>query len=255
MSVINQTIPPSECVVVDNDSSDGTYDVCKKFNSKVKCVNISLVQDIADYRQAISVMEGVKLATLMTPNWKYLLKQDADVELAPNYVESLISEMEKDHDLGICVGYPPSAQIIKLYDSAKLYKRNCWDQIKGLQPSFAYDIYAVLLATQSGWKVKIIPEAHFKDLRPSRFPLSRWVTMGLIRRAHKFPLAYTVSAAFRTVIYGYPFIIGPIAMVIAHMLSPYRIERLNPKQVKRYALDEIKMYWNQIFGKNSASKL
>lgn len=244
-SVINQTVQPSACVVVDNDSVDGTSDVCRNYLSKVKYVKISLDHEIVGHRQAISVMEGVKLATDLNPNWKYILKQDADVELTPNYVETLISAMEEDHNLGICVGYPPSERIKKLYDSAKLYRRECWDQIGGLQLCVAHDIFAVLLANQNGWKVRIIPEAFFKDLRPSKYTFSRWVYVGFSRRAHRFPLIYTVLAALKNILSGHSFIIGPITMVLAYLLSSYKIKELDPESVKRYALEEIKMYWKQ----------
>jgi len=34
-------------------------------------------------------------------------------------------------------------------------------------------------------------------------------------------------------------------MVLAHLLSSYKIKELDPESVKRYALEEIKMYWKQ----------
>ena len=87
-SLMTQTIQLSVCVVVDNDSVDGTSDVCRKFNSKVRYIKIRLDDDIPGHRQALSVLLGVKHATNLYPNWKYLLKQDADAELTPNYVEA-----------------------------------------------------------------------------------------------------------------------------------------------------------------------
>jgi len=222
--------------------------VCRKFNSKVRYIKIHLDDDIPGHRQVLSVLLGVKHATNLYPNWKYLLKQDADAELTPNYVEALISTMEKDHNLGICVGYPPSERIRKLYDSAKLYRRECWDKIGGLQPNTAHDIHAILLAFQNGWKVKIVREACFKDLRPSKYTLSRWASVGFTRRAHKFPLTYTVLLAFKNIVVGRPFIIGPIAMILAHLLSSYKINELDPESVERYALEEIRMYWKHYIG-------
>lgn len=200
--------------------------------------------------QAYALIAGVLTASYEVLDWEYLLKFDGDTIVPTNYVERLIAKMERDPKLGICSGMPYNEKIrlARASDAAKLYRRECWDDIQGLDILHAFDSHALLKAAQAGWRTRTIPTISFMEMRPSRkYGLDRWVLTGFARASFGLPLYHTVLAAAKNFRWGWPPIINVITTILAHIVNPWpRTPNLDPDWVKRHAINEVRFFLKEL---------
>lgn len=248
-SVLNQTVPPKACVLSDDGSSDRTPLIAAGEGAEVLYYRKPRY-NMRGVNQAYALIAGVLTASYEVPDWEYLLKFDGDTIVPPNYVERLIAKMERDPKLGICSGMPYNEKIrlARASDAAKLYRRECWDDIQGLDILHAFDSHALLKAAQAGWRTRTIPTISFMEMRPSRkYGLDRWVLTGFARASFGLPLYHTVLAAAKNIRWGWPPIINVITTILAHIVNPWpRTPNLDPDWVKRHAINEVRFFLKEL---------
>lgn len=249
-SVINQTIPPKICLLVDDGSTDNTPELAAQEGAEVLYYHRPRYK-MRGVNQAYALIAGVLSASYDFPDWKYLFKFDGDTVLPPYYVEHLLNVMEKDPRLGICAGKPANEKIrlARASDAAKLYRRECWDEIKGIDIWIAFDSHALLKAAQAGWRTATIPTVTFQELRPSgKYGLTRWVLTGFERASFGLPLYHTVLAAAKNIIWGWPPILNFFATIFAHILNNWSpAPNLDKGWVRRFAISEVTNFMREIW--------
>jgi len=251
-SVLNQSIPPEICVLSDDGSDDDTPIIAEKLGAKVFYNGIKRF-NMGAINQVLALNHGVLRATMKHPEWEFLLKFDADVKLPSTYVEQIIAVMEEKPRLGICSGQPDNEKLrlARESDAAKIYRRQCWDDINGLDIWVAFDSHAILKAAQAGWSSETINTIPFKELRPSgKYSLKRWIITGFERASFGFPLYHTILASTKNVKWASPPILNVIATIFSHILNPWpKDPNLDQKWVRdEYAVNEIRFYINRITG-------
>src|SRR5262245_58939979 len=107
-SVRAQTLPPAAWVVVDDGSTDQTPRILEECSRRLGYLRVVRRAD----RCRRSVGPGVVsafyegLASVELDRFDYLCKLDADLDLPPRYVETLIERMETNPRIGTCSGKP-----------------------------------------------------------------------------------------------------------------------------------------------------
>jgi len=243
--VLSQSSPPAAYVVVDDGSTDKTPQILEQFkdvdvvrpgNPRHRTRGVNL---------AWALNAGIKKATELVPDWDYLLKVDADSVIPPNYLTSLIHRFEENPRLGLASGTPQDEKVWRgrASDGAKVYRRECWDDIKHFVPCNAFDTVALLQAKRFGWVVESYPEIRYMQLRTwRRESLSRWILSGRSRYYLGFPSWHTFLIAIVYVTHS-PRIIGSLSMFLAHLLTAVGgLKRPFPAQfyefMKKYAVWE-----------------
>ncbi len=253
-SILKQTVSPNVFVVVDDSSEDGTIEYLKTVNVLTLRFEAPRIQ-IRGINQSQAINMGVSLATKHSPNWEYLLKTDADVVLPPTYVEDLLRIMDNRPEIGIAGGWPLDCQGRKMKirmsrttDGARLYRRECWDEIGGLDTINAFDTHAILKARQAGWETTTIPYIKYKELRTSmKTTVKRWIQSGFSRKSFCFPLWHSIFAALKNIKSGRPVVIGPLILVLSHILSPWpKAPKIDNEWMKRFSTWEIKEFSKEI---------
>lgn len=161
-----QTVVPTECIVVDDGSSDRTGDIADAAAERYPWLHVVHRPD----RGARAVGGGVVEAfysgydTLRTEDYAYLCKLDADLTLPDDYFERVMEKMEADPILGSASGkvFNPSLGMDKLFEeriideqvsgAAKFYRRQCFDDIGGLVQAVMWDGIDFHRARMFGWK-------------------------------------------------------------------------------------------------------
>lgn len=248
-SVLNQTLPPEICLLSDDGSTDKTTEIAEKMDVFV-LKNRRSRYKLSGINQVLALNYGIAKASAEVDDWDYLLKFDADTVIPENYVEYIISKMEQYKTLGICSGKPENEKVrlARASDASKIYKRQCWDDIGGLDVWVAFDSHAILKAAQKGWVTRTIPSIKFRELRPSgKYGLTRWVLTGFERASFGFPLYHTVLASIKNVKWGSPAILNVFATIFSHIVNPWdKAPNLDPEFVKKFAINEVLFFIKEI---------
>ena len=213
--------PPVAYVVVDDASTDTTFEILSEY----KGVEVLRLENPRHETRGVNLAwalnSGMKRATKLVSDWDFILKIDADSLLPKDYFQRIIAEFEKNQRLGVSSGTPYDEMVWRgrASDGAKVYRRECWDDIGHFTPGNAFDTLALIQAKQHGWVVESFPEIKYTQLRTWRMGnLSRWILSGRSRYFLGFPPWHTFLIA---IVYATdrPWILGGLTMFLAHALT------------------------------------
>ena len=218
--VLGQSLAPLFFVVVDDGSRDGTSSIVQSYMGKVKLLRLNIERiPVRGVNQSLALMRGIELASKMAPDWEYLLKLDADSYLTPDYVELLLAEFERDPLLGVASGIPIGEKMWKrrASDGAKVYRRECWNDICGLKAISGFDLYAILNARMKGWGVKSFPEIFYEQKRNwEKGTMKRWMLAGQVRYKFGYSIIHTALASAMSLIKK-PRVMGGLIFFLTHL--------------------------------------
>ena len=171
----------------------------------------------------------------------------------PDYMKHILEKMKENPKLGICSGRPEDEKIrlARASDGAKVYRRKCWNDIKGLDICIAFDSHALIKASQTGWDNGTIDTITFKEMRPTgRYGLKRCILTGFERATFGLPLYHTIFASIKNIRYSKPPIISVLATIFSHIINPWKkAPNLDHDWVKNhYAINEIRFFMNKLLG-------
>ena len=134
-----QTVKLNEIVIVDDASTDNTYEILQKFSNGNNCKIIR--RDQNDERH-VSIVNSLKLASSsLSKDFDYLMILDGDTILEPQYIEKIISKFQEDKKLGIAGGsllrfhnkeknyHFKNIKDDFVFGSNRIYSKKCWFDI------------------------------------------------------------------------------------------------------------------------------
>jgi glycosyltransferase involved in cell wall biosynthesis len=176
--VISQTLPPTKWLVVDDGSTDETARIVRDHAERFDF--ISLVQRPDRGHDAVGggVVEAFNLglSTLRDFDLPYLGKLDADVEVDPDYFETLIKRFEQTAHAGIMSGQnylrvddrleAERHQRFHPVGGARLYSSDCFQQIGGLVATPGWDTLDLIRARMHGYHTEVFDDLRVIHRRP-----------------------------------------------------------------------------------------
>jgi glycosyltransferase involved in cell wall biosynthesis len=245
-AVLSLDPSPDVYVVIDDNSTDKTAKIISEF-PEIKFFKLNNPRhETRGVNLAWALNSGIKKATELVPEWDFLLKVDADSVIPKDYFNKLLEKFNKSSRLGISSGTPYDEMVWRgrASDGAKVYRRECWNDIKHFTPGNAFDTLALIQAKQYGWRVESFPEIKYTQLRTwRRGNINRWILSGRSRYFLGFPVWHTFLIAL---IYSTdrPWIIGGLSMFLAHLLTALgRLDKPYSRQyyefARRYAMWEL----------------
>lgn len=178
-SLANQTLLPRAVIVVDDNSTDSTYQIVQQFVKSHH--NYQLVSNVSSGKH----LPGSKVVNAfycgfkhLPPEYDFVVKLDADLILPKNYFEKIAQTFQSDPTIGMVGGEAyiqtdNGWQLENLTDrdhirgAFKSYRKTCFEQIDGLRPAMGWDTVDELLAKFYGWRVVVLPELKVKHLKPT----------------------------------------------------------------------------------------
>jgi glycosyltransferase involved in cell wall biosynthesis len=197
-SVLNQSVKFDRFVICDDASTDDTAKIIQSYPRVEYIKTVSDKFHISSY----NMVQGLTSAydEIRDDDFKYLFKIDADCVLTdPRYIEKLIHIMEKNSGerLGIVAGVSNSVVIGNVHralDGAKLFLKECFDDIGGLDYIIHWDTHAMLKAYKRGWLVRTVKSLKFYELRDhKRERMYEWFLTGFTRSLQGFTLYHTMG--------------------------------------------------------------
>ena len=179
-SLLDQTCPPYQIIVVDDNSTDETATIAADFAGKdPKIKLITKKGNKGEHLPGSKVIQTFHFGLKhLKTDYDVLCKFDADLIFPPDYLEKLIKTFEKDPKIGMAGGFctiekngqwklESLTNKDHIRGALKAYRNECFNQINGLKPAMGWDTVDELLAQYHGWKVKTINGLHVKHLKPT----------------------------------------------------------------------------------------
>ena len=187
-SVAAQTIRPARWVIVDDGSSDATPSLIDEAARQHDWITATHRQDRGRRLAGSGVMQAffAGLARLDTSSWQFLVKLDGDVTFDSDYFERGFARVAAEPRLGIAgglicnrVGGQVCAEAaddpaFHVRGATKIYRRECWEAIGGLQPATGWDTVDELKANMLGWVTRTFPEIKILHHRPAGAAYGTW---------------------------------------------------------------------------------
>lgn len=235
-SMVRQTLRPTEWLVVDDGSTDGTLQILLEIAQHHTWIHVEQKPDRGERAVGPGVVEAFYYGyeNLWSKDYDYICKLDGDIKFNSRYFESLVSYFEKDPFLGAASGKPfldVNGQLVpeRMNDEMvagqiNFYRRQCFDDIGGFVRQVHWDGIAFHTARMKGWKTKSFTDADLAFIHCRLMGSShRGILNGRIRwgRGQYFmgthPLYIIAIGAYRSV--ERPFVIGGFCIIIGYLWS------------------------------------
>ena len=243
-SVQAQTVQPVQWIIVDDGSTDNGIEIVERYRASMPYLKV-VKRPVTAQRNVgagviIAFNEGLKHVDVP---YDFICKFDVDLELGPQYFETLLRKMDEDPTLGTCSGKayyvdPVSGERRSELcgDEAsvgmtKFYRRECFEQIGGFVAEVGWDGYDCHRARWLGWRALSwdTPPLQFLHLRPMGSS-QKSIHKGRIRHGKgqyhigTHPFFFLVSSAYRS-LKQKPYVIGTLYSVYGYIRASFKRER------------------------------
>jgi len=172
-SVVSQTIPPTEWVIVSDASRDRTEKIIESYAQRHSYIRLLRITEDHPRNFAAQVRAiNLAFALLESTNYEFIGNLDADVSFGSNYFRNLLGRFESNPKLGLAGGIiqerdgwiqkPPLGEIARSVPQAvQLFRRACHDALGGRYRTLRYGgsaTYAEVTARLTGWEVESFPD-------------------------------------------------------------------------------------------------
>lgn len=223
-TMVAQTFPPSQWIIVNDGSTDNTAEVVKQYAQKYDWIVLINHQKKAGHAPGAKVVKAFNLglSTVNIQNYDFVVKLDADLSLPPNYFEKIAHHFYRDARIGLAGGiclvekenqwiYEKIADKEHVRGPIKAYRTACFQEMNGLRPAIGWDTADELISLYHGWKIHVDNTLKVKHHRPTS------QTTGQVKIAVKvgrtfYYLRYgwiiSLLAAFKRSLSSKPFLIS-----------------------------------------------
>lgn len=228
-SVVNQTVSPTQWILVDDNSNDATPEIIKKYSKQYPFITRVSYPEPTKRIPGQGVIRafnyGVQFVT--QENYDFIVKLDADLELPSDYFEILFRAFEEDPELGIVSGVSDETdgRIVKrsirehTYGFSKVYRRSCFEAIRPMDEFKTWDLVDNLKANVKGFKTRIIPEAqvlHLKKMESASGMFCENYLKGFYSGHMRYLPLFALVKGCKTVLER-PYVIGGLIYIIGYL--------------------------------------
>jgi len=162
-AIRGQTTPPTLVFVVDDGSTDRTPNLLHEL--EIQHIHLPRGQLGEPYaRRANAFNLAVNTARNLQPDVPFILKVDGDVEISPNYAESLLSHFTDRIAVvsGVSTQY---RKINSVYNGAVMYRAK---DLPNAPLVYGWDLKLMHSFITRGYTFKVVKNVSYTDLRPTR---------------------------------------------------------------------------------------
>lgn len=162
-SMVAQTLRPTEWVIVDDGSSDGTAALVQEYSRHHSWIRGFEREDRGQRLPGAGVVEAFYEGyhSLQSRDWEFLVKLDADLSFNPDFFQRSLARFRAQPSLGIGgaslfllqngSAQPETGPHFHVRGATKIYRRQCWQAIGGLVAAPGWDVVDEIKASMLGW--------------------------------------------------------------------------------------------------------
>ena len=192
-SIVEQTELPYEWIIVDDCSTDNTWEVIIEAAKRYSFIRPVLLTGDKTRRLGANVVyvfdEGY--SQLSKKDVDFIVKMDADSVLPERYFAELLSHFDADSNLGMASGktfiFEEDAWIMErcpdmhVMGACKMYRHSCFKDIGGFIPILGWDKLDCAKARMEGWKTRSyanLPIYHLRQMGAAMGMVNTYITYG-----------------------------------------------------------------------------
>jgi glycosyltransferase involved in cell wall biosynthesis len=182
-AVMAQTRTPDLWLIVDDGSTDATPRILERFAAEAPFLRVvqapAQVSRPGEDRLTIAAEArafNAALATVDLAEFSHVGKLDADIELPSGYLEGLLEHFEAEPELGVAGGTlledngggwrPTKVPAYHVRGALKLYSRDCFAAIGGIEERLGWDTIDETYARMHGYTTRSLPQLAARHHRP-----------------------------------------------------------------------------------------
>ncbi len=178
-SLLNQSLPPTRVVVVNDNSTDNTQDIVEAYAEKHNVISLLNSKSSNQHLPGSKIINAFyKGFETLDDNYDIICKFDADLIFPKDYLEKLAVHFNNNPKLGMASGFcyiekngnwvlENLTRKDHIRGALKAYRKACFLQIGKLKPSMGWDTVDELLAKYYGWEILTDESLHVKHLKPT----------------------------------------------------------------------------------------
>lgn len=179
-SVIAQTARPLKWVIIDDGSTDKTFEIARRYEKAHDFIECHTRKRIKGYSYFASnvyaILAGYEKVKKL--DYDFIAILDGDIELCDNYYQEVFRRFSLNPDLGIATGtyleeingvvYEANIDRQSTPKAIQVFRRKCYRQIGGFIPfkNGGEDSCAEVMARMFGWRTWSFPEIKVLHQRP-----------------------------------------------------------------------------------------
>lgn len=163
-AIRGQTKPPAFIFVVDDGSIDQTPTILHEL--EVSHIHLPRGQPGEPYMRRVNAFNlAVKCVRKRHPETPYILKVDGDIEIPPNYAETILQHFTNRIAAisGVSTQYK---KINSIYNGAVMYRTKTLPEAQLVN---GWDMQLINKLISRGYQFKVVKNISYTDLRPTRF--------------------------------------------------------------------------------------
>jgi glycosyltransferase involved in cell wall biosynthesis len=182
-AVAAQSRTPDLWLIVDDGSSDETPRILERLAAELPFLQVMRAPPRPEPRgtDGLAIAAEARafntaLATVDAGGFTHVGKLDADIELPPDYLEVLLERFAAEPRLGVAGGTllergaggwrPTSTPAHHVRGALKLYSRECFEAIGGIEERLGWDTIDETYARMRGYATRSFPELPARHHRP-----------------------------------------------------------------------------------------
>ena len=205
-----QTQRPESWLLLENGSTDGTPELARSVAVRRPYVRVVTVDARESAGRGTPIVHALHTGLeALRPFPPAVAQVDADVSFASDYFARLLDRLESDRELGIVSGtcferfdggwQQRFATVPYIWGAARLYRRECLDQVLPFEPRTGWDAVDVARANALGWRTAVDRSASFYHHRPEssreRSAFSGWTAQGRLSYFLGYRFSYLLLRA------------------------------------------------------------
>ena len=171
-----QSILPTQWILVDNGSTDGTLALAERLASQHAWIDVTTSEASAIAEPGAPIVRAFAAGLeLLREPVEVIVKLDADVSFANDHFERLLAAFGHDLSLGIAgsvclelrgerwLEATVAAQHVR--GAVRAYRWSCWETVRPLEPRLGWDTVDELKAAVAGWRTGTVESVSFRHHR------------------------------------------------------------------------------------------
>lgn len=275
-SMLAQTVRPRRWVIVDDGSTDRTAAAVREFLPDHPWIELVLRPDRGHRALGGGVVDAFNagLSRVSLEDFDFIVKLDADLSFGPEYFERLLQRFDENPRLGIASGKTfllrsGRKTLEWCHDEhvrgpAKMYSRECFQSIGGLQAVRGWDMIDETTAQMHGFETRSFLDCELIHHRPidarQPHPLRSRFEMGRLYHHLGYHWLYHIVRCARSALQDPPRGLGGILLLAGYLSAALRgseqfderyVAFVRKRQLERMSLRHLRHFLRTAFHRPS----